>query len=149
METRHGFTLFELLIVMVIGAIMLAVAAPAVSHALAQTRVQRAAAVVAGDLQMAHSLAARQRAPVRVTINTHSRSLVIHRASSPDTVFTERRLDNTSEYPLQSFTANNVFVVVYPNGLASGSTMPLRISLQAAGKSREVSMNRVGQVRVK
>jgi type II secretion system protein H len=149
METRHGFTLFELLIVMVIGAIMLAVVAPGVSQALAQTRVQRAAAVVAGDLQMAHSLAARQRAPVRVTVNTHSRNLVVHRASSPDTVFSQRQLDSSSEYPLQSLTANNTFVVIYPNGLASGTTMPLKITLQAAGRTREVSMNRVGQVRVK
>lgn len=151
MQTRHGFTIFELLVVMVIGAIMLAVVAPGVSRALAQTRVQRAAAVVAGDLQLAHSLAARHRAPVRVSVNQHSRTVVLHRATTPDTVYNTRRLDGTSEYPMQSLTANNAFVTVYPNGLASASeaAWPLTISLQAGGLAREVRMNRVGQVRVR
>lgn len=149
MRTRHGFTLFELLLVMVIGAIMLAVAAPGVSHSLAQTRVQRAAAVVAGDLQLAHSLAARQRVPVKVSINEHSRTVVLHRDTSPDTVFSIRRLDHTSEYPMQSLTSNNTSITVYPSGLATATTWPLTINLRAAGHAREVRMNRIGQVRVK
>jgi prepilin-type N-terminal cleavage/methylation domain-containing protein len=149
MRTRHGFTIFELLMVMVIGSIMLAVVAPGVSHALAKTRVQRAAAVVAGDLQLAHSLAARQRAPVTVSVNTHARTIVVHRETSPFTVFSTTRLDRTSEYPMQLLTSNNTSVTIYPNGLATATNWPLTITLQAAGMTREVRMNRVGQVRVR
>jgi prepilin-type N-terminal cleavage/methylation domain-containing protein len=146
MRTRHGFTIMELLVVMVVGTIMLAVVAPNISRALTLTRVQRAAAVVAADLQLAHTLAARQRVPVRITIDPASYILRVHRGTTPDTVFSVRRLDGTSEYPLDGLVTSSTSVTVFPNGMASG---PLRMTLQAGGSSRVVSMTRVGQVRVR
>jgi prepilin-type N-terminal cleavage/methylation domain-containing protein len=146
MRKRQGFTIMELLAVLVIGTIMLAVAAPNVSRGLTQTRVKRAAAVVAGDLQFAHSVAARQRVPVQVTVLQSSRIVRVHRGTNPDTVFSERRLDATSEYPLSSLEANAASITIFPNGLASG---PLHLTLQAGADTREVTMNRAGQVRVR
>jgi prepilin-type N-terminal cleavage/methylation domain-containing protein len=146
MRIRPGFTIMELLAVLVIGSIMLAVVSPNVSRSLTQSRVKRAAAVVAGDLQMAQTVAARQRAPVRVTVQTHSRIVRVHRGTSPDTVFTERRLDSTSEYPLSALTGSVGSITIFPNGVASG---PLTLTLQAGPDTRIVTMNRAGQVRVK
>jgi prepilin-type N-terminal cleavage/methylation domain-containing protein len=146
MRIRHGFTVIELLAVLIMGTILLAAAAPAVSRSLTQTRVQRAAAVIAADLQLAHTLAARQRAPVRITVQSTERIVRVHRGSSPDTVFSERRLDETSEYSLGTMVASAATVTVFPNGMASG---PLTLTLHAGGSSRIVSMTRVGQVRVR
>jgi prepilin-type N-terminal cleavage/methylation domain-containing protein len=146
MRIRHGFTVIELLAVLIMGTILLAAAAPAVSRSLTQTRVQRAAAVIAADLQLAHTLAARQRAPVRITVQSTERIVRVHRGSSPDTVFSERRLDETSEYSLGTMVASATAITVFPNGMASG---PLTLTLQAGGSSRIVSMTRVGQVRVR
>jgi general secretion pathway protein H len=146
MRRRHGFTILELLAVLVIGTVMMAVAAPGVSRGLTQTRVKRAAAVVAGDLQFAHSVAARQRVPIQVTVLQSSRIVRVHRGTSPDTVFSERRLDSTSEYPLSSLQANAASITIFPNGLSSG---PLHLTLQAGADTREVTMNRSGQVRVR
>jgi prepilin-type N-terminal cleavage/methylation domain-containing protein len=146
MRIRHGFTVIELLAVLVMGTILLAAAAPAVSRSLTQTRVQRAAAVIAADLQLAHTLAARQRAPVRITVQSTERIVRVHRGTLPDTVFSERRLDETSEYSLGTMVASATTVTVFPNGMASG---PLTLTLHAGGSSRIVSMTRVGQVRVR
>jgi prepilin-type N-terminal cleavage/methylation domain-containing protein len=146
MRSRHGFTIIELLAVLALGGILMTAALPGVSRAVSQTRVQRAAAVVAIDLQQAHSLAARQRAPVRVTVLPHSRIVRVHRGSSPDTVFSERRLDATSEYPLSSLDANSGSITIFPNGVASGS---LALTLQTPGDVRVVTMNRLGQVRIR
>jgi prepilin-type N-terminal cleavage/methylation domain-containing protein len=146
MRIRHGFTVIELLAVLVMGTILLATAAPAVSRSLTQTRVQRAAAVIAADLQLAHTLAARQRAPVRITVQSTERIVRVHRGTLPDTVFSERRLDETSEYSLGELVASSSTITVFPNGMASG---PLTLTLQAGGSTRVVSMTRVGQVRVR
>jgi type II secretion system protein H len=147
MRTRHGFTLLELLVVMLLGTLMLGIVAPGISRSLAQSRVQRAASVVAADLQLARSLAARQRAPVQVSILEHSRIVRVHRGSmaAVDTVFSERRFDRTSEYPMQSLTATASEVVFYPNGLSNGQVI---VTVQAAGNSRQVKMSRGGHVRI-
>jgi prepilin-type N-terminal cleavage/methylation domain-containing protein len=146
MRNRQGFTMLELLVVMLLGVLMMSIIAPSVSRTLNQTRLQRAASVVASDLQHARTLAARQRAPVTVTILDHSRMVRLHRGTSPDTVFNERRLDTRSEYPLQSLTSSPAAVTVYPNGLSSANTMT--ITLQTPAGTRQVTMTRAGLVRI-
>jgi prepilin-type N-terminal cleavage/methylation domain-containing protein len=145
MKARRGFTIMELLVVMVIGAIMTAVVAPSLSRSLAQSRLQRAAAAVSADLQLAHTLAARQRAPVRITVDAANRVLRVRDAVTTTTIFSERYLDSSSDFGLDSFTANNTNVVVYPNGLASAR---LELTLRAAARTRVVTMSPAGQVRV-
>ena len=78
MRSRGGFTLMELLVVLAIAGIVMTMVIPSISRSMAQTRVQRAASVVGSDLQYAYSMAARRRAPVRITVD-EARS----RASEP------------------------------------------------------------------
>ena len=65
--TRRGFTLPEMLIVIVIVVLLTAMAFPSTAKRLRRGRVNQAAGIIAGDLESAVSYAARQRKPVRIT----------------------------------------------------------------------------------
>jgi prepilin-type N-terminal cleavage/methylation domain-containing protein len=145
MRVRAGFTLFELLAVMIIGGIIAATAMPRLSSSLAQTRLQRAAATVSLDLKSAYSLAERQRAPVSISVDTNAGILRLSDARPPSPVFSERHLSGTGGFGISSMTTSSNSITVYPNGLASGD---LTITLTAAHSSRVVKMTRTGLVRV-
>lgn len=145
MRSRKGFTLLELLVVMVLAAIVLATAVPSIGKMMAANDVQRSASVVASDLQLAHSLAARRRVPVRVVVDVTNKTMRIRNYAGTDTTLNMRRFGSNGEYPLQSMTTTVTDLVVYPNGLAAG---PISITVKAETKSRTISMTRAGQIRV-
>jgi len=73
-NSRQGFTVLELIAVVVILGIMAAFAGPAMSRIVRHQRVNRAATVIASDLQNAFAVAARQRQPVRIQADAATRS---------------------------------------------------------------------------
>src|SRR5687768_18060467 len=107
MRSRKGFTLLELLVVMVLAAIVLATAVPSIGRMMASNDVQRSASVIAADLQQAHALAGRRRVPVRIVIDTVNKTMRIRNFSGTDTTLgTVRRFGSKGEYPLQSMRAS-------------------------------------------
>ena len=146
MRSRKGFTLLELLVVMVLAAIVLATAVPSIGRMMASNDVQRSASVVAAHLQQAHSLAGRRRVPVRVIVDAANKTIRTRNYAGTDTTLGNvRRFGKNGEFPLQSMTTTVSDLVVYPNGLAAS---PISITVQAASRSRTISMSRVGQIRV-
>ena len=145
MRSRDGFTITEVLIVLILVGIIGGFAFTRVGSMLAQTRVQRAASVVAADLQLAQSMAGRQRQPIRISIDPASRAFRLLDYATPTTVYRERHFHAAGEYPVETFATTETSVLVYPNGLTE---KPVTITIGAAGRSREVSMSRAGQVRV-
>jgi prepilin-type N-terminal cleavage/methylation domain-containing protein len=145
MRVRPGFTLIELLAVIVLATAVLGMALPRMSRNFAEIRMQRAASVLASDLRLAHSLAERQRAPVTIAIDPAARIFRVRDTRTPTLVYSERRLDRTSEYPVQQMNVSSQSLVIYPNGLASAD---LTMTISANGITRTVSMTRAGQVRV-
>jgi type II secretion system protein H len=147
MGSRKGFTLLELLVVMVIAAIVMATAVPSIGRMMAASDVQRSASVIVADLQRAHSLAARRRMPVRIIVDAANKTLRIRNFAGTDTTLGNvRRFGANGEYPLQTMTTTVSDLTVYPNGLAAGQ---ISITVKAGAKSRTISMTRVGQIRVK
>ncbi|MFI5210057.1 MAG: GspH/FimT family pseudopilin [Gemmatimonadales bacterium] len=139
---RSGYTLVEALVVVVIFSITTAFAAPRVSTALAQYRLDRAAAVLASDLEYAETLAERQRSPVVLTIDaTNLRYTVTDRATG--TVLFAREMGAAAEYSIQSLTSSPSSIQIFPAGLASGS---ITITLAAGSYTRQVVVSRTGQV---
>ena len=145
MRSRDGFTLTEVLIVLILVGIIGGVAFAQVGSMLAQTRVQRAASVVAADLRLAHSMAGRQRMPIEISIDPAGRAFRLRDYTTPTTIYSERHYSSDGEYPIESFQTTETSMLVYPNGLADGD---VTITLQAGGSTRVVTMSRVGQVRV-
>ena len=74
---RPGFTLPEMLIVIVIIVLVAGMAFPATAKTVRRGRINQAANVVAADLETAVSYAARQRKPIRITHAAGAKSFTI------------------------------------------------------------------------
>jgi len=87
MLKSRGFTLIELMTVIVIAAILMAIAAPSFKDFLAKKRVEGVLTELATDLQFARSEAVQRNANVRVTFGTGC--YVIHTVGSTATSCTQ------------------------------------------------------------
>jgi type II secretion system protein H len=138
-----GFTLLEVLVILVVFAIVLAAGTPAVTRAMAAASVDNAATVIAGDLEQAFTLAARQRAPVRVEFDASNKRYYIKNRAG--TALRTRNLGATSDLEVETISPSASIIDVFPNGRASG---PLVVDLARAGQSARVTMTRAGKVRI-
>jgi prepilin-type N-terminal cleavage/methylation domain-containing protein len=144
---RAGFTLVEMLIVIVLAGILTAVALPRFRDVLASSRLSRVSRAVASDLDVGISLAGRQRRPVRIECDCPNRILrVVDRATG--TVLHQRALGGTQDLSVGSMTLaasdGGTSVVVFPNGLASAQ---LTVLLDESGRTRTVTLALSGAVR--
>jgi prepilin-type N-terminal cleavage/methylation domain-containing protein len=142
-RARAGFTLIEMIITLVVIAILAAAGTPMVSRAIGHSRVNNTAGVIAGDLQLAFSLAGRQRAPLRLVVDPTARSYRI--TNRVGAVIRERLLGNDSDLRVSTMSATVTTLDIFPNGLSSG---PIAITIGISGYTRTITMSRVGQVRV-
>lgn len=142
---RHGFTLVELMVGLILVGAMAAMAIPQIGRMIARDPVRGGASVLALDLREAHSMAARQYAPVRITVDTVQRVVRVRDAANPATIYRERFFGRTSEHPVQSLTASDSMVTLFPNGTSSRT---FSITLRSVGETRMVSLTRGGQIRV-
>jgi len=141
---RAGFTLIELIIVVLIFSIVTTAALPAVSRITTHSRVNQAAAVVGHDLAVAVSSAARQRKPIRIARGGDGQSMTVAERAS-GTVLDTRWLGSDTPYGLDSVSFSATPVDLFPSGVTSS---PLTVTVWARGYSRQVTMSRAGWVRV-
>ena len=142
-RAQSGFTMIETIIVLVVVAILTALITPKVNQAIGQSRVQSSAAVIAGDLQLAFSLARRQKTPVRISVDPAGTSYTIETRAG--TVIKERLLGDDSDLRVGSLTSSVTTLDVFPSGLSSG---PITITVGTNGYTQTVTMTRTGHVRV-
>ena len=141
---RAGFTMVELLFVLLIVAILVGLAAPQLMGAVARSRVDNAAAVLASDLHRAFSVAARQGTPVRIQYTADDRTYrLTDRASG--TVVLSRRLGDEAEFSLSGISFSKPVVDVFPRRIVSS---PLRVTLSAGGATARVQLMAGGLIRV-
>lgn len=143
-RARQGFSLPEMLIVIVILGIMAAVVSPAISKVIRVQRVNKAAAIVAADLQNVFAMAGRQRAPVHLDGNASAKTYTFSDRKT-GTVFQTRSLGSTSEYRLDSLVFNPQVVDMFPNGISSA---PLVVTVATGNYRRTVTASTAGFVRV-
>ncbi len=142
---RQGFTLLELLVVMVIAAIAIMMAAPTIGRGLMQTRAQQAAATIAQDLQRGLTTASRTRRPVTFTIDTGD--MIYNLADGVDgTVFTTRNMGDGSDFGLSSIVVSTNTITMLPNGTVGAPTYPVRFTIQAGDNRRRINMTRAGMI---
>ena len=130
------------MLTVVILGLVVAITGPPVARQIRQYRVGQAANVVAGDLELAFSMAARQRKPMRVT-RTGTSYTIADRAGG--TVRFRRALGQDSEYQVQSVAFSADPVDVFPSGVATSVDT---VTLTSGAAVRRVVMSPAGQVRI-
>ena len=142
-STSRGFTVVEMAMVIATAGILMTLVIWRTGPALERARARQAVVALASDLQYAQMLAARQREPVVVIVNTGLKLILIR--SRGGTIFRRRFVGPDTEYGLDTLTTTTGTVEIFPNGVAT-SNMTLRAA--TPGYSREVRLSRAGQVRV-
>lgn len=142
---RAGFTLIEAIVVITLIGIAATFAIPAVGRSVAKTRVQRASATVATDIRTAFAIAARQRRPVRISVDEDAKVFRVQ-SRAGDTTYVETWYDGSTDLVLRELDADPPNLVVFPGGLAAGGmTVVIRTTPE---NQRTITANRAGQVRI-
>jgi Tfp pilus assembly protein FimT len=140
-----GYTVIEALIIVVVLGILLGIAYQRMSPALEHARVNRAASVLAADLQYARMVAVRSRRPVAVIAMSSVKGYIIRQRDSA-IVYRERFLGPGTEFGLDFFSSSpGSSVEIFPNSVAAVTTT---FTLGLAGYRKQVKISRAGQVRV-
>lgn len=144
---RSGFTLTELLMVIVILGILATLATPKVYQTVARSKVNQAAGVVAADLEQAVALAGRRRQPVVLALESTGTYTLRDRVGSDPTgtLRLRRVLTLTGDQGVSTLTFSRSPVQVFPNGTTDGA---LTVTLGGAGHTRTVTLSAGGQVRL-
>ena len=143
---RRGFTMVELLMVIVVFGTMLMIALPRANQGIRQRRVIAASNALNATIPQAFSLAARARKPVTLTYDAASGEIrVIPRANPVDTVYARRALGSSSEYKLETVTMTPAAVQIFPNGTASSA---FTIRLVNGSYVRQLNVGRTGLTHV-
>lgn len=137
-QVRRGFTLIEIVIVVVIIGMILRFGLPSFSRTMRVGRVNSAATALSADLDRAFATAARQRKPVRLTWTggTTMRYTLTDRVSG--TVLLTRPI-GTAGATTVNFSVSPLDV--FPGGFASSA---LTVTVTEGDYTRHVQMTRAG-----
>lgn len=139
--SRKGFSLIELLIVIVMAGVLLGISGGAIGRQIARDRVNRSAAVVQGMLTEASQLAVRRNLPVRVVLNGTALEI---RDRASNTVLKSRNFGPEFDLRATLQMSPSIGIEIFPNGRANAN---LRIAVSGAGLSQTVSRTATGIVR--
>ena len=140
-----GYTLIEMVLVMVIAGLLMAVGIVRLAPALEHGNVRAAANVVAGDLQYAQILAVRYRKPISVVVASSTKQYLIRDRDDATNVYRTRLLGPDTDFGLDELTSSPTSVELFPNGIAR-ETMVMTLGLN--GFKRNVRLTRAGQIRI-
>lgn len=142
---RSGFSMIEMLLVLIIVSLLVKISVPKIARAVQHERVNRAAQVIVQDLQNGFALAGRQRAPVRLTF-TPSLQKYVFSDRATGTAIVTRILSTGADYSLTSMTTSPTSTIdVLPNGI--GST-PFTVTIANGDYSRTINASSAGFVRL-
>jgi prepilin-type N-terminal cleavage/methylation domain-containing protein len=142
---RAGFTILEMMVVIVIVGITGTITAGRMHALIIQNRIQRASSAVRNDLEAAFAIAARNRRPIHIEWDASKMQLdVMNRADTTGFRRTTLGMDGYGLRPSDvSFSASPI--EVYPNGMASTA---LTITFSRGGNVKVVNMSRTGLVQI-
>ena len=149
LRARPGFSIMEMLIVVILVGIVMSVAGIRMTETMTQQKVIRAAGTIQTSMETAYAIAGRNRAPMKIVFSTSASSILLR--VTDRTGATEYRRSDFKSMGLSNgdVTTSATEVTVFPNGFAS-DTFSVKISVTKNGKlyQRRVRMSRAGMVKV-
>jgi len=149
LRARQGFSLMEMLIVVILVGIVMSVATVKVGATITQQRVVRAASTIQTQMEKAYAIAGRNREPMVISFATSASAVkltVTNRAGNTtygDIDFKQLGLINGN------VTASSNSVTVFPNGFASDTlSIQVLVTRNGVNYKRIVRMSRAGLVKV-
>jgi len=145
LRARAGFSIMELLIVMLIMGVMAQLSMGRVHALMNQQRVVHAASAIRNDLEAAFQIAARNRKPVQIKWDAANQQFIIGDRSG--SMFYRKTNLGRQAYGFQNgeVTVSQSPLQVYPNGLAADE---LVITINSQGVKKMIKMSRAGLVQV-
>jgi len=143
-RSTSGFTLMELLLVVVIIGIVTAAIIPKIARSREATTAKSVASVISGDVEAAFSAAARSRRPMLFRCDCPNHQYEV--ADQTDgSIRLTRRLDSTTNLIVDRLALSSTSVVIGPNGIASEAFV---VDVGVGASGRRVMVSRTGQVRI-
>ena len=140
-----GFSIIEMLVVIVVLGIMAGIAGPAMSVMVRHNRVNRATMVITSDLQNAFAVAARQRQPVRIQADSVNRSYQFTDRKTGAVLRIRTFYGDNSEYLLNKLVFTPSTIDIFPNGVSSAA---LTVKLANGDYSKQINASTAGFVRI-
>jgi prepilin-type N-terminal cleavage/methylation domain-containing protein len=150
LRARRGFSLMEMLIVVILIGIVMSVAGVRVSSMMTQQRVIRAAGTIQTQLETAYAMAGRNREPMKIAVTTTSSAMTLKVTNRDGSKTFGTPIDfKVLGLPTGSVTSSSSGITVFPNGFAS-DTLSIKISVTRSSTlyRRIVRMSRAGLVKV-
>ncbi|MEO5568592.1 MAG: type II secretion system protein [Gemmatimonadaceae bacterium] len=149
LRARPGFSIMELVIVVMLAGVVMSVAGLRVSGMITQQKVVRAASTIQGDMELAFAVAGRNRAPTKLVWSSSASAVMLRVTNAAGTQEFKRTNLKSIGIFNGDVTVSSSAVTVFPNGFAS-DTLSLTISVTKNGKTykRRVRMSRAGLVKV-
>jgi Tfp pilus assembly protein FimT len=135
----------ELIAILSIIGILAAIGAPAISRIIRHNRVNRAATVIASDLQNAFAVAARQREPVSIQADASSRSYQFVDRKTGAVLRIRTFYGDTSEFRLSTLVFTPATIDVFPNGISSAQ---LTVAIANGDYAKQITASTAGFVRI-
>ena len=143
---RAGFTLIEVLIVLIIVGIVATMVMPSWGRMGQSVKVNAAAGVVQTDLQRMFSEAQKNKRPVRLVVNLSNRRYTVTDRTTGTVIWTRFLSGADSEFQVTSMAGTTPTTIdIFPNGVASNGIV-IRVTIRS--QTRTVTMTRVGHIRI-
>ena len=134
----------ELALTFTIIAILTAMMIPRIGRTMQATRINRATAMVAADLEQAFTLAGRFRRPMRLSCTCGTQTYTIADRNG-GTVRLTRALGVDADLSTLTLTFSATPVDIFPSGVASA---PDTVRITSGVSTRAVVLTTAGQVRI-
>ena len=141
-SSRRGFTLIELIIVVVIAGILLSIGGVSIGRQIARDRVVRSAGVVQGMLTEASQVAVRRRVPVNIELTGTSLRITNRETGA---VIKQKNFGPAFDLRATLALAPSNGVTIFPNGRANAA---LTVTVSGSSISRTVTRTTTGIVRL-